>query len=260
MAQLKTVTLRLALIQGSRDAITDKLSGKVPAIPRGNGVGLQCAVFTANPGSSTLVDDLSNIAAVSMQVRKTNALGIALFDKTVAIADFDAPGLTYADWLSDASQHFTVLLTAEETGQDLAGKDSLAIYIAFQAVPLVGDPIFLGSITTVIFEDGIGSSGDPIVGDPTYLTADESRAIFFGKALNMFTAEFADGSNFADIDITDAGLSVAPVAGIPGICKPNAGADDLSPASWVATSATSVRVYASAAAPTTGYIATILLK
>jgi hypothetical protein len=171
-------------------------------------------MFTADPKAATLVDDLSNIAAVSMQVRQTNALGTAIFDKTVAIGEFDNTGLTWADWSADAQQHFTMLLTAEETGQTMpVGKAELPIYIAFEAIPTVGDPIFLGSITTVIFEDGIGSSGAPIVGDPTYLTAEQSDARYQPRGvgapdlrldINSLTgggASALDGIETVDLDV-----------------------------------------------------------
>jgi hypothetical protein len=204
MPQLQAVTLRLPLIQGSRDKIVDKLSNKIPAFPRGNGVLLQCAAFLRDPSASSLVNDLSNIAAITMQCRADSALGDPIFDKTVAIEDFDNPALTWADWDANASQHLSIPLTATETGQDLGGKAEKKIYIAFEALPLVGDPIFLGSINTIIFEDGIGSSGDPVVGDPTYLNAAEIAALYGQRGINTpdFRPAFTSrtGGTAADAD------------------------------------------------------------
>jgi len=201
---LSAVTRRLPLIQGSRDKITDKLGGKSPSIPRGNAVSYPCAIFIADPKLATLVDDLSNLASVSMQARLGGPLGNSLFSKTVAVGDFDNPALTWAEWENNTSQHFTFRLTAEETGQDLAGKDKITVYLAFEAQPLVGDPIFLGSITTEIFEDGIGSSGAAVVGDPSYLTAAQSRAEFGARGITC--ADFRpdltglDGETETDLD------------------------------------------------------------
>jgi hypothetical protein len=191
MPQLSAVTLRLALIQGSRDKIIDKLSGRVPAIPRGNGVSLQCAIFRADPSAANLIDDLANIASITLQARADGPTGAALFDKTVAIADFDNTGLTWADWADNSDQHFTVELTATETAQDLGSAAEKKIYLAFEAIPVTGDPIFLGSISTVIFEDGIGSSGSAVVGDPTYLTAAQARAEFPSRGITC--ADFRSG-------------------------------------------------------------------
>jgi hypothetical protein len=256
---LTSVILRLALIQGSRDKIIDKLSNKLPAIPRGNGVSLQCALFTADPREASLVDTFTGISSVTMQVRKDNALGDALFDKTVAIGDFDDTGLTWAEWDANTNQHLTIALTAAETGQAMpSGKDSLAIYIAFEATPVTGDPIFLGSITTTIFEDGIGSSGSPVVGDPTYLTASESDARYL--ASHLIGAAIPNGQNYVDIDLTAFDLATAPTDATASIIKPNSAADNIAIAGISITDETAIRVHLQAPVPSVGYRATLIFK
>lgn len=228
MPSLNAVQILLALIQGSRDKIVDKLTGKPPAIPRGNGVRLRCGIFISDPTAASLVDDLSNIASVTCQVRKDGPLGEALFDKTIAIGDFDNTGLTWLEWDGKTDQHFSVELTAEETGQAMpSGKTELPIYIAFEAHPVSGDPIFLGSITTVIFEDGIGSSGSPVVGDPTYLTAAESDARYARRGHGMpdwrpdITGHTGDAATDLDsLDSVDLDLGylilINPALGLQG--------------------------------------------
>jgi len=256
MNQLQAVLLRLALIQGSRDRIVDKLSNKLPAIPRGNGVNLQCAMFLRDPSSSSLVDDVSNLASVSMQVRKDTAAGDAIFDKTIAIGAFDNASLAWSAWDANTSQHFTFELGASETGQAMpSGKTELPIYIAFQANPLVGDPIFLGSVTTVIFEEGIGSSGSPITGDPTYSTLEEANALY-GRPISQ---AIPNGQNYVDVDISALALASGPTHCVAAVKLPSAGADLVAVAGYHVTDTDTVRVYLQAAVPSVGYAITLFV-
>lgn len=211
MPALTGLTRRIALIQGASDALTDALTNRPPRIPRGNGVLMQCAAFLSDPQTSTLIDDWSGIASVTMQVRKDSATGDALFDITVPIGSINTV-LTYEQWAARTHQHFTIALTAAQTNQTMpAGKPALPIYIAWQANRIGADPVFLGYTITEIFEDGIGSSGTPTPGDPVYLTAAESRAEFVSRiesSLVLFLAGLTGGGSTKLDGMATVGLSV----------------------------------------------------
>lgn len=167
---------RMALVRGAADELTD-IAGQKPAIPRGNGVVFQHALFTGDPRETNFVDTWTGVASVTAQFRKTSALGDALFDVTVPVAEINT-ALTYEEWSAGTGQHLSIELDDTLTNQDLAGKAELPIYIAWQ-VNLTGKPpVYFGKTSTTIFEEGIGSSGVPVVGDPLYLTAAQARAEF----------------------------------------------------------------------------------
>jgi hypothetical protein len=151
-----------------------------------------------------LITDLGNITSATIVMRKDNAGGTYLLQKTVDIADFDNTGLTHAEWLADTSQHFSWELTADETNQTMpTGKLELAVYIAIQWDRTSGGPVLMGSTIGKIFEDGLGTAGTPEATDPTYYTAAQTDARY-----GAFVTAPATGNDFTMLP-----GAVAPTSG-----------------------------------------------
>jgi hypothetical protein len=219
MSQLSARTFRFALNQATTDQLTNKLSSKPLQVPRGNGCAIQCAAFRADPAkAANLVTDLSNIVSITYVIRKTNASGDMLVQRTIAAEDFDNPALQFTEWAENTSQHFSIILSGTDTNQVMpAGKTELPIYIAIQA-DTVGDPILLGTGTGTIFEEGIGGAGAPTPGDPLYYTSEQADTRFARRGVTAadfrsdFTARTGGTASDADSLATltlDAGYLLA---------------------------------------------------
>lgn len=143
MAQLTALTRRIALIQGQRDGLNDSLTARPPAIPRGNGVDFHCAIFASDPRDASLVTNLENLASITMQVRAASALGASLFDVTIPADDINTD-LTWEEWSEGVASHFVVSLSAEHTGQDLAGKAAPADLYRVAGKSYRGRPYLFG--------------------------------------------------------------------------------------------------------------------
>lgn len=180
--QLTSRTYRLALNQASTDRLTDKLSNRPIAIPRGNGAKFQCAIFLSDPRETSLINDLGNIQSVTYVIRETNALGALLLAGTIEAEALNG-ALTFEEWEDATAQHFTIALSAAQTNiAPAANKTEKEIYIAFEAQTTT-TPVLLGSGTGTIFEDGIGTAGDPPASDPTYWNAEESDARYVQRGV-----------------------------------------------------------------------------
>lgn len=180
MSTLAASTLRMALNAASRDNITERRTGKNPVIWIGNQVKFQCALFTAEAASASLVDDFSNITQVNLVIRDTTASGTVLVNKSIVKASFDNLALVYTDWTADTDQHFTFDLDDTDTNQT-AG----TFWWAIEVVTTGSGVITVGTGTGTWKEDGIGTAGAPTAADYTSYSKVESDARYIVAGLGL---------------------------------------------------------------------------
>lgn len=145
MPTLQGTTQRLELNQSSRTPTFEQLSGGKLVFWQGLGSFVQCALFNDEPREATLVTDVSNIDSTHLVVRKNGPNGGILFTKEILAGNVN-PALTYAQWLTEISEHFTFAVTSTDTTQVVPASGNLPIY-------------FVVTITTVAGVDYIAGFG-----------------------------------------------------------------------------------------------------
>lgn len=182
MPALSALMLRLACNQAARDEITEKRTNRLPIIWIGNKAVLQCALFIGSPASETLVDDFATITQANLVIRATNSAGLVQVNKTLPKAGFDNLALAWADWQSDAGQHFSFALEDTDTNQ-LAGR----FWFAVEVITSDSGPITVATGAGEWKQDGIGDAGPPVAADYTAFSRLESDGRYLPSSFRALT-------------------------------------------------------------------------
>lgn len=147
MSNLTPKIIRLALDQTATTSVLDALTLLRPVLWRGEPANLECCLFNGVPSADTLID-VSNVSAVETILRKHNAFGTTLVDKTQT-GPFTT-SCTYAQWLARSAEHFTVQLAAAELLWAVPDSGSLPLYLAIQPTNSVGATSVVAGYGTLI--------------------------------------------------------------------------------------------------------------
>lgn len=166
MSVLTGTTQRLAFDLTRRDPVVDASTGEEIRLWQAGRTLFQCGLFKDEPGEDSIVDDISDLVSATLIVRRTNAQGTALINKT--ITSFSLP--TFEEWDEEDGQHFTIPLTETETNQVLPQNGTLKVYYVVQVTTTSGSYVAgqgYGEIVNVGLSAGLPSVPTP---DPYVFT------------------------------------------------------------------------------------------
>lgn len=150
-------------------------SGADPEIWRGTDLAIEFALYWDRELMA-----VSQFTSVTCEVKPlASKTGAALMSKTIGAVDLN-DALTATEWTAGNGYHGLFAFSYSETNLDLGGADSAQFWMVISAITDDGVPrnVTLGCATLTVKEDGhtIGGSTVPL-GDPQYLTAEQTRAL-----------------------------------------------------------------------------------
>lgn len=162
MSALTGTTQRLAFDLTRRDDVVDSSTGEEIRLWQAGRTLFQCGLFRDDPSEESIVDDMSDFVSATLIVRRKDANGTALINKTVT--SFAVP--TFEEWDEESGQHFTIPLTETETNQTLPHNGTLRVYYIVQVTTTSGSYVAgqgYGEIVNVGLSAGAPT---PPVADP----------------------------------------------------------------------------------------------
>ena len=131
-----------------------------------NGRAFEWAVFRANPITVELgvfrggdVDDLADIASITVKGRSSLSSGTDIFSHTVESADFGE--ITSAAWTAGTAQHATFEISGANTNRAPAAEGFVALHVVITATTSEGEEITLGVGRLLVHEDNNGEDYPP---------------------------------------------------------------------------------------------------
>ncbi len=209
---------RLAVAVGSKNGINEVLSGGTPFHWNGSAVQFEIAFFR----NSTLIDDLSNIDQVQIELKRADdRTGEPVMAKVLASADLNG-ALTADAWAAGGEDdcHALISFTGAEADLDLEGEETGEFWLVISALRSDGEPITTGASSYAVEEDGRGSSVPAAVVTPTYLTLAQSDARYV-MAIDLTVVE----SEIATLQtqMTTANANITSVTTTANAALPKAG-------------------------------------
>lgn len=170
----------------------DLMSGSsLPAIWRGNDIQFEIAVFA----SDALVDDISNIASLTVRILAGSAASSAeLVSHTLTAAELNG-ALTNEQWLAKTHQHALVPFTGAETSPALGGVPSKQFWtvVSVTTNDNPGHEVTLCATLLTIYEDGNGSEILTPDAGTLYYPRPESDARFVQRHEDLAFSRFQNG-------------------------------------------------------------------
>lgn len=168
--------LRCALDVSRVASFKNQSSGSDPEIWRGTDLAVEFALLW---GSTELMS-VGQFTSVTCEVKAlADKTGAALMSKTIGAVDLNT-ALTMGEWTSGTGYHGLFAFTYAETNLVLGASEAAQFWMVISAITDDGVPrnVTLGCATLTVREDGhvIGGDSAPI-GDPQYLTAEQTRAL-----------------------------------------------------------------------------------
>jgi hypothetical protein len=204
---MSTVThrrLRIACNTAGYDAPRDQMTGRAARVFRGASYRFELALFFGAEAQINMITDLSNFAAVKLEIKEMGA------DNSAPDPD-DAPlvsvltnefnsALTWAAWNTTRdNQHLVIEATKGEMAVPTAGKKWLVVSAYTSDSPSKIIPLIAGPIE--VDEDGSQEGGTPPPPVESYYTSDEVDAMFAAELdLNYIGTFDASGGVFPDIE------------------------------------------------------------
>ncbi len=178
--------IRLAVPSGNEKSFTEKLTNRTPFFWRGTDIQFELAIFYKDE-----LLDVSNLTSLTLEVKPfATPTDAAVMTRTVDV--FNA-ALVEEGWDDDSDQHCVIPFTHEETAPDIGSGKDKTFWLVISAINGDGEKVTLGVTTIKAMEDGTGSEASPAPGDPEYLTAVESAALFMPRAGSGSNVRFKEG-------------------------------------------------------------------
>jgi len=200
MSTLSRKRIRLLADQSTRtsDKISDVLTSSTPELWRGNDVQFEIGLAI----NEVIRDDISNLASVSLTLRRGSAAGAELVTKSVAAAQLT--DISQAQWTAGTHQHALVVLTREETAWTLTGSSENLWLVVSQATnDAPGRDLTIQHTILKFVEDGTGT-GDYVTSNPDqYYTKSETDARYLQKHEDQAWAQWLNGRWYHYIQTTD---------------------------------------------------------
>lgn len=174
--------IRIAADAASFQPPLDLLRNAVPAFWRANDVQFEIGLFHLG-----VLQDVDNVASIALELREPGEDG-APPDMTVApllrvVQEGPFDNINGTDWTAGSHQHFTLVLTPEET-RLRAGPAWLVLQATTDDSPPRALTLTAGPLRIVA--DGLGlEEGDPALPQPAYYTATAADARFARRAQNL---------------------------------------------------------------------------
>ncbi len=155
MPSLSALTVRYALDQSNRAALTPYSGVAAGNIYLGNPLNVQACLFSGTPSADTFIDDLSNLESASLVFRVFDAKGATLIQKDLDDSDagFDITA-TYAGFVAGTEQHFNFSLNVLDTNISVPSCGQLDYYAGI-AVNTTTGPILAGFFKGLFVDDGV---------------------------------------------------------------------------------------------------------
>lgn len=170
----------------------DQFTSATPELWRGNDVQFEIALFV----NDAIVDDLSNIASLSVEVKDAaDRDGAALMTKTLAAADLTA--CTDENWTNHSGQHASVAFTAAEANVAIESGNTRNCWLVV-SVTTIDDPgrqVTIQATSLLLVEDGTGDAGVPPNNTDNYYTKGSADARYQQKHADGASIAFKDGQH-----------------------------------------------------------------
>lgn len=175
---------------------TVEADGADPLVWRGTNVRFEVGLLK----DDQIIDDISNLASVTLEVFEKNAIGgTPKLQKVVSAGSLDN-SLDQESWEDGSKQHANFDFTDVETNLDSPGSTYQTawedeFYLVVSGVTSGGSKITYGYALLKFREDGTGSGASAPLNDPNYYTMAQVDAMFLaltGGTLTGFLTAHAD--------------------------------------------------------------------
>lgn len=207
----KRIRLKCDASKETTFKVKDIVTNATPELWRGNDVQFELGIF-----HNDVLKDVSNIATLSVVIRKDSVSGELLASKTISAGELDN-SLNDTTWADGSKQHVLVAFTGEELNI-AAGNHWLAIGFVTNDSP--GRALTIAVTTLKIAEDGIGTESTAQAVDGTAYTKEVADARFQQRHADGASIQFVNGQHpylYNSDDSLWYPLVVKTVDGIPAL-------------------------------------------
>jgi hypothetical protein len=149
-------------VQVNTDKLTsflDVLTGRTPAMWRGNDIDVQIGLFR----NGALITDIDALDSITVSIRAASKTGAILATKTIAYADINR-ACSASQWTAGTAQHAVASFLNTETRFTLTA-DPTSFWMVVTALTGTGKELTLGGTVLSVWQDGAGSDEtSPVVG------------------------------------------------------------------------------------------------
>lgn len=205
--QITADRVRIAVVQTSKDAVADIISGNTPVWYNGNDLQFEIAFFT--DVSLGVLDDISTIDSITLQIKPlTNRRGNPVMSATLASGSLNA-GLTLAQWQANDPTLAQAIVTFDKslTVLSFAG-DSNPYWLVLSAVLTSGAAVTLATGQVTVVETGFNTEVPSFVVTPTYYTAAQSDARYTVSSTKVSKAGDTMSGPLVFSGTTNAGIKL----------------------------------------------------
>jgi len=159
------------------ERMADIYTDATPEMWRGNDVQFEIGIGH----DDAIVEDVSNIASVTLDVKPENRTGAALITKTVQSGDINT--ITQDNWDNKKAQNILVEFAGAETNIDMLGNNErdLWLVISYITNDNPGKSLTLQHTIFKVVEDGTGSSEVTAADPQNYYSKAEADARYVQK-------------------------------------------------------------------------------
>lgn len=190
----RRIRLKLDYAKKTSERFTDVRTDGTPELWVGNDVQFEIGFFFA----AAIIDDITNITSLTLNVRKDNASGALLMTKTITGAELTS--CISEAWENGSGQHALVTFAGAEANV-AEGSHWLAVAIVTTDDP--GRSVTIGTTNIKLVQDGIGSEAAAQAVDGLAYTKPEADARYVQKHEDQAWAQWLNGRWYHYIASTD---------------------------------------------------------
>jgi len=150
----KRIRMKCDAAKRTSDYMKDVFTSATPELWRGVDCQIEIGLFL----NDVLVDDLSNVSTITLEIKDAATRETLLLTKTVD--EWDA-GVDTAGWNDGSRQHAVFALSGAETNIDLADLLHRSCWLVVSMVTVGGYAVTIQGTQLLIVEDGTGTTADP---------------------------------------------------------------------------------------------------